>query len=124
MKKIYCCLLFVSIFLYLTSIGSVLASSENKNSCPIDCSADSKGWNIEFKCEEKGQKIEKSYHKGYTTKFINGKPHISGDVSFKFLTSGNSYKTTVDVRPCPESETGFCIKAILHGAEEVSCQNY
>ncbi len=118
---------FFLAFCHLSGTSNASSKKNNESNieiCPIDCSADSKGWEIDFKCELEGQQIKKTYYEGYSVEYINGKPHVTGEVGFEFVTSGHSYRASVDVRPCTESETGFCIKAIVHGDQRVNCQNY
>ena len=96
--------------------------------CPISCSADSQGWEVAFECKEEGQSVKKTCYEGYTTKFEDGKMYVHGDVGFEFETSGNLYRITVDVEPCEESSTGYCIRIEATGdtlgSKPVGCQNY
>lgn len=91
-------------------------------------SADSEGWEVVFECEEEGQSVKTTYHEGYSTRFEDGKPYVQGDVGFEFGTSGNVYHVTVNVEPCPDSNTGYCITVEAMGDtlgnEPVTCQNY
>jgi len=74
--------------------------------CPINCMADSEGWEVDFECEEEGQSVKKTYE-GYTTRFEDN---------------------SVNVEPCLESNTGYCITieatGDMLGSEPVTCQNY
>ena len=95
--------------------------------CPITCMADSEGWEVDFECEEEGQSVNRTYE-DYTTTFEDGKPHVQGYVGFEFGTSGNVYRVLVNVEPCLESDTGYCITieatGDMLGSEPVTCQNY
>ena len=95
--------------------------------CPITCMADSEGWEVDFECEEEGQSVSRTYE-DYTTTFEDGKPHVQGNVGFEFGTSGNVYRVSVNVEPCLESDTGYCITIEATGdrlgSESVSCKNY
>ena len=89
--------------------------------------ADSEGWEVDFECEEEGQSVKKSYE-GYTTRFEDNEPYVQGTVGFEFGTSGNVYRVSVNVEPCLESNTGYCITieatGDMLGSEPVTCQNY
>ena len=95
--------------------------------CPITCMADSEEWEVDFECEEEGQSVNRTYE-GYTTTFEDGKPYVQGNVVFEFGTSGNVYRVSVNVEPCIESDTGFCITieatGDMLGNEPLTCQNY
>jgi hypothetical protein len=96
--------------------------------CPVTCSADAAGWEVVFECEEEGQSVKKTYYEGYGTTFKDGEPYVHGDVGFEFQTSGNVYRVTVDIEPCTESSTGYCITVEATGSalgnEPVNCQNF
>ena len=95
--------------------------------CPINCMADSEGWEVDFECEEEGQSVSRTYE-DYSTTFENNKPYVQGNVGFEFGTSGNVYQVSVNVEPCTESNTGYCITieatGDMLGSEPVTCQNY
>lgn len=103
------------------------SSPASEVKCPITCMADSEGWEVDFECEEEGQSVNRTYE-GYTTNFEDGKPHVQGNVDFEFGTSGNVYRVSVNVEPCVESNTGYCITIEATGdtlgSEPVTCQNY
>lgn len=108
-----------------TPTSTLSPTSEVK--CPINCMADSVGWEVDFECEEEGQSVIKSYE-GYTTRFEDNEPYVQGVVGFEFGTSGNVYRVSVNVEPCLESNTGYCITieatGDMLGSEPVTCQNY
>jgi len=115
----------------LTSISTTPTSTRSPTSevkCPINCAADSEGWEVDFECEEEGQSINTTYYEGYTTRLEDGKPYVQGDVRFEFGTSGNVYRVSVNVEPCFESNTGYCITIEAMGdtlgSDPVTCQNY
>ena len=95
--------------------------------CPITCSADANGWEVDFECEPEGQSVNRTYE-GYTTRFEDNQPYVQGVVGFEFGTSGNVYRVSVNVEPCADSDTGYCITIEATGdtlgSELVTCQNY
>ena len=110
-----------------STIPTPTSSSATEVKCPITCTADSNGWEVDFECEQEGQSVNRSYE-GYTTTFEDGKPYVQGNVGFEFGTSGNVYRVSVNVEPCAESDTGYCITLEATGdtlgTEPVTCQNY
>jgi hypothetical protein len=112
--------------------GEAVATIEMpvKQGCPVICSASGPGqWKIVFECEAPGQRVATIAYKGFTQQFQDGKPVIAkGDVGYEFQGSGNSYRATVDVKPCEESDTGHCITADVSGVnlgpDPVHCQNF
>ena len=96
--------------------------------CPVTCSADSEGWSLVFECEEKGQSIKTTYHKGCTTEFKEDGVHYHCEIDLEFGTSGNIYHAVIDIKPCKESGTGQCITVEATGDtlgdEPVKCQNF
>lgn len=101
---------------------------EPKRICPITCKADSEGWTVIFECEAGNQEVTMTYYEDFKVALIDGKPNVYGDVGFKFESSGKSYRVAVNVKPCQESNTGYCIKGKTAGtisdARPSKCQNY
>jgi len=97
--------------------------------CPVTCSADAEGWSLDFECEEKGQSVETTYHKGCITEFKDGEVvYYHCEIDFEFQASGNVYHAIVDIKPCEESGTGQCITVEAMGDTlgdgPVNCQNF
>lgn len=96
--------------------------------CPVTCSADLEAWGVDFRCEAGGQTLETTTDQDFVTTFVDGEPHVSGEMDFKYTASGNTYHIVVEVEPCEESSTGYCISVEATGDtlgdEPVHCQNY
>ena len=139
-NTVFLVVIFVPVFVLIFTLISRESKADEKvwkdnrvavNSetiCPISCSADSKGWEVNFECEEKSQLVRKTYHKGYRTEFVNGKPSSQGDVEFKFEVSDNNYLVNVKTWPCIVSSTGYCIELKATGGavgnNSSTCKNF
>jgi len=115
------------VFVFVVACGDDDAGTETTDECPVTCSADSDSWGVSFECEEDGQSVQRSYE-DYTTTFVDGEPHVTGVVEYAFQGSGNTYRVDVEVVPCDDAGTGYCITAEATGEplgdQPVVCRNY
>ena len=58
-----------------THTPTLTLSLTSEVKCPINCMADSEGWEVDFECEEEGQSVKKNYE-GYTTRFEDNEPYV------------------------------------------------
>lgn len=117
--------------------------------------SDYKSWAVVFSCEDAGQGITKTFSnftanleccQRYYSATINDNKndnfyidephliyvcpplHVYGNVDYEFQSTGNRYYMTVNIVPCSQSSTGYCITLVATGDtlgdEPVYCQNY
>ena len=119
--------LLITVFVLLVVNCGVIGDTATEPKCPVSCTADDVGWEVTFECEEEGQTVTTTFE-DFTTEFIDNEPHVRGDVLFEYGTSGNSYRVSISIEPCSQSDTGYCITAEatgdMLGDEPVICQNY
>lgn len=125
-KKLIKVLPIVIFMLLGVNCGGV-GDSSTEGKCPVSCAADDVGWEVNFECEAEGQAVTRTFE-DFTTEFVDGEPHVSGDVTFDYGTSGNSYLVSITIEPCSQSDSGYCITAKatgdMLGDEPVTCKNY
>ena len=137
MKRLIIGLVLVALLLVPVSCAGAPAPEEEgappsapeEAKCPISCSADSEGWSLVFECEEEGQMVTTRELEDRVTVWEDGKlSHMHAVIEYEFETSGNVYHAIIDIVPCEQSTTGYCITVEATGDtlgnEPVTCKNF